>query len=382
MHLKNRLMMANLFQSLRRCRAFVACIGIIISLGLNAQTIWTNPITGTNINASPYTTGQTVASNITVSGISRGAGITGENETDTYSASGWNGTSFATASSNNDYFEFTLTPSTLYKITFGSFTYSASVAGANAPTSFSFRSSLDNYATDLGTATSTGTTIDLSTLAEVKDPSSVTFRLYAWNANNSNPNRFKINDFTFTGAIALPIELLSFSHTVEQSQITLNWSTAIEKDNDYMAIERSFNGQNFSEIGRVKGAGNSLERIDYRFVDLFPYKGTNYYRLRQVDFGGKTTFHKVIAAEFNGESTNTFRFTSNTAQNEVQVQFRAPGPGGQLVLVDVTGKMLKITKFEAQALSANISTLELSRGFYVVQLRRLDGQHQSWSFIK
>src|SRR5690606_21410544 len=41
---------------------------------VSAQTtLWTNPITGNSINStSPYVIGQTIADNITVSGISRG----------------------------------------------------------------------------------------------------------------------------------------------------------------------------------------------------------------------------------------------------------------------------------------------------------------------
>ena len=54
--------------------------GIVLVAGATqsfAQSIFTNPITGTNPNtADPYTTGQTVAANMTASGIGRGAGIT------------------------------------------------------------------------------------------------------------------------------------------------------------------------------------------------------------------------------------------------------------------------------------------------------------------
>jgi len=51
------------------------------------QSIFTNPITGTNPNTSnPYTTGQIVDPNLTVSGIGRGTGINGNNANDRYNA--------------------------------------------------------------------------------------------------------------------------------------------------------------------------------------------------------------------------------------------------------------------------------------------------------
>jgi hypothetical protein len=160
----------------------------------------------------------------------------------------------------------------------------------------------------------------------------------------------------------------------------LFWSTAIEKNNDYMAVERSVDGDNFSEIGRVKGAGSSLERIDYSFVDRFPYQGTNYYRLRQVDYDGTTTYHKVIAVEFTGESTNTIGFVA--MPEEVQVQFRAQGAAGRLALIDATGRVVSTQVFDAQALTAKIGTQGLPKGFYVVQVRRNDGKLEAFPFVK
>jgi len=147
-----------------------------------------------------------------------------------------------------------------------------------------------------------------------------------------------------------------------------------------MAVERSVDGDNFSEIGRVKGAGSSLERIDYSFVDRFPYQGTNYYRLRQVDYDGTTTYHKVIAVEFTGESTNTIGFVA--MPEEVQVQFRAQGAAGRLALIDATGRVVSTQVFDAQALTAKIGTQGLPKGFYVVQVRRNDGKLEAFPFVK
>src|SRR5205085_6523650 len=49
----------------------------------------------------------------------------------------------------------------------------------------------------------------------------------------------------------------------------------------------SENGYDFSEIGKVKSAGNSTREISYNFIDHSPLKGDNYYRLTQTDFDGK-----------------------------------------------------------------------------------------------
>ena len=162
---------------------------------LNAQSVFTNPITGTNPSASsPYTTGQTVTSNLTASGIKRGTGITAATVANAYGASGWNSGSLNV----NDYYEFTLTPSTCYSLSLSNFTYTSVLSAGTA--SYSFRSSIDNYAASIGTATATGTTISLSAAGFQNLTSAVTFRFYCWGASSA-ARTFSINDFTFTGSV-------------------------------------------------------------------------------------------------------------------------------------------------------------------------------------
>ena len=173
----------------------VAASGLFYPTALAQSSIWTNPITGTNPNTSnPYTSGQTVANNITVSGIGRGSGISNSNADNRYSAINWNTASLDT----NDYFYFTLTPNNSFKIDFSSFVYTSQASGTG-PTGFAFRSSLDSYGLNIGTPTQTGTTIDLSGASYQGITNAVTFRLYGWGGSGGT---FSVNDFSFNGIIA------------------------------------------------------------------------------------------------------------------------------------------------------------------------------------
>ena len=86
----------------------------------------------------------------------------------------------------------------------------------------------------------------------------------------------------------LPIELLEFEANKLVNQVQLIWTTGSEINNDYFTIERSANGQNFEEILRIKGAGNSNHRNSYKLIDESPLAGYNYYLLRQTDYNGRT----------------------------------------------------------------------------------------------
>lgn len=182
---------------LRKYSGLFLLIGMMMNGGVVVgQNIATNPITGTNPNtANPYTTGQTVVANLTFSGIGRGSGATGSSANDRYNANSWNTPSI----DNTAYFEFILTPATGYKIDFTSFVYTGQASGTG-PTSFAFRSSIDNYASNLGSPSAIGVTIDLSAISFQNITTAVTFRLYGWGASAS-AGTFSVNDFTFNGTV-------------------------------------------------------------------------------------------------------------------------------------------------------------------------------------
>jgi hypothetical protein len=170
---------------------------IIGNAGL-AQSIWTNPITGSNPNSTnPYTTGQIVDANITVSGIGRGSGITGNAGNDRFNATAW-----TTAGLDlTDYYEFTLTPTTNYKINLSSFEFTLQ-RSSTGPVNYALRSSIDNFASDISTGafpmTATLQTVALSGAAFQNITSAITFRIYGYNAG-SNVGTASVNDFTFNG---------------------------------------------------------------------------------------------------------------------------------------------------------------------------------------
>ena len=194
---KNEFGMSKMYKQLSRITLVLGmmCFGV---MGWG-QSIFTNPITGTNPNTSnPYTIGQTPDPNIAVSGIGRGSGINGTNANDRYNANGWDtGTLDPTA-----YFTFTLTPNSGYEIDFVSFVYTGQASGTGA-TSVALRSSLDGFASNIGSPTIVGTTIDLSGAQFQGVSVPIEFRLYGWGASGSS-GTFSVNNFTFNGTVGMP----------------------------------------------------------------------------------------------------------------------------------------------------------------------------------
>jgi len=147
------------------------------------------------------------------------------------------------------------------------------------------------------------------TKAEATNPSDTRIRPASTSNGNNGESATFSGTVTFNleggGSIiceytegVLPVELISFNAKAETNAIALNWQTASELNNDYFVLERSVDGRNFSEVTMVKGEGTSAVINEYRAMDNNPYKGVNYYRLRQVDFDGAEAFSNVVQVVF------------------------------------------------------------------------------------
>jgi hypothetical protein len=100
----------------------------------------------------------------------------------------------------------------------------------------------------------------------------------------------------------VPVELLAFTASVNNSNVQLLWSTASELNNMGFEIERSIDGQdNFVTVGFVEGKGSSTEINYYSFTDHPQVNGVNqlYYRLKQVDFDGTFSYSDVVKVSYD-----------------------------------------------------------------------------------
>jgi hypothetical protein len=122
--------------------------------------------------------------------------------------------------------------------------------------------------------------------------------------STTRPNNY----FTFgslTGDNPLPVELINFKAYLYNGQTLLTWITATEHNNSHFEIERSDNMKDFTKIGTVYSKaqnGSSTQAIDYAYTDDAPKAGTNYYRLKQVDFNGLYSYSKVVSVTSDREN--------------------------------------------------------------------------------
>ena len=118
-----------------------------------------------------------------------------------------------------------------------------------------------------------------------------------------------IADPSCYGGTALPIELSSFSaYLIEDSQVEINWQTALEIEADYFEVQRSANGSDFQTIDRVPAEGKPSS---YETYDEEPLPGISYYRLKQVETNGKHSFSQVEKIEIERKVVKSLRISPN-----------------------------------------------------------------------
>jgi len=165
----------------------------------------------------------------------------------------------------------------------------------------------------------------------------------------------------------LPIELLSFDALLKDNKVQLSWVTASEKDNDYFTVERSNNSNNWESLVQIKGQGNSSTLHSYDYLDENPIKGTSYYRLKQTDFDGKSSYSKIRVINYD-------KFKLKAYPNPVSDQLTIESNEDiiELIVYDQLGKQQKV-RIQKQNRIYQINMNELSPGVYYLQIKTASG---------
>ncbi|MDZ7626650.1 MAG: hypothetical protein U5J96_19645 [Ignavibacteriaceae bacterium] len=91
----------------------------------------------------------------------------------------------------------------------------------------------------------------------------------------------------------VPVELASFTASVNENAVELSWITATEVNNSGFNVERKTQNTEWENIAFVEGHGTTTETQSYSFIDKDLSSGSYSYRLKQVDFDGTFMYHEL-----------------------------------------------------------------------------------------
>ena len=177
----------------------------------------------------------------------------------------------------------------------------------------------------------------------------------------------------------LPVEWLYFAGRYFNQTVQLSWGTASETNNDYFTVQKSADGDYFSPIATVDGAGNSSSIIEYACNDLHPAQGINYYRIKQTDFDGHYDYSGTIALFISADGTAITISPTLVTNHAVHIYFTGMrNRHAEILLSDINGKILKreetIVRLDNDRFTCHIPA-SLSCAFYFLTVSSEDFQH-------
>lgn len=105
------------------------------------------------------------------------------------------------------------------------------------------------------------------------------------------------NSFYTASFSALPVNWGSFTGQWQGANAILKWTTIEEKNCERYEVEYSKDGRTFDKIGIVKAKGNSDTKTDYLYSFLPSGSSHYYFRIRQIDLDGNSTFSTVVTLQ-------------------------------------------------------------------------------------
>lgn len=108
-------------------------------------------------------------------------------------------------------------------------------------------------------------------------------------------------DFWFRVGIGqpLPVELIYFKANIGNDGVELNWQTASEINNRGFEVQRSIDGTDWEVLSFIDGKGTTEITQQYQYIDQYPLVGTNYYRLKQLDYDGTYEYSDIKTTKYN-----------------------------------------------------------------------------------
>ncbi|MFN4083925.1 MAG: IPT/TIG domain-containing protein [Bacteroidia bacterium] len=202
-------------------------------------------------------------------------------------------------------------------------------------------------------------------------------------ATGTNPysrTRTGVTSFSFFAvgdnlSTTLPVNLIAFDAKALNEDVLLTWVTASEQNNRGFYVERSIDGENFTEFDFVNGKVYSVVKVKYSLLDKEAFSINNvptlYYRLRQVDFDGTETLSKVVSVSNNNKAVTSVNAYPNPFTSGLQLEvLSSQNADYTLTVVDLQGRVV------------STRNVQITEGLNRIDVSEMDNMKGGIYFIK
>jgi hypothetical protein len=164
---------------------------------------------------------------------------------------------------------------------------------------------------------------------------------------------------TAWGAHALDIKLNNITARNEGNINRIDWNSSEETTGTAYILQRSNNGNDFADLATIQSKGSSS---DYRYNDVQPFSGMNYYRLKMQDATGGTSYSEVVTANVKNSNNVAVQLYPNPVKDMLQISYTGI-TNGKIELCDMAGKILL-----SQSLGNSLDVRGIATGVYMLHI--------------
>jgi hypothetical protein len=185
-------------------------------------------------------------------------------------------------------------------------------------------------------------------------------------------------DVDYSMTFPLPVVLSDFRAATNSNDVLLSWKTETESNNRGFEIQRSNNSSDWYPIKFMNSTGDGSITRNYSYPDKGLAPGFYYYRLKQTDFDGKSSFSAIVTATVAGKGkTLLFQNYPNPFSGTSTIRFDLPATQKvKLSIIDMTGREIKVLAnkvSEAGSHQVAIDAANLQKQIYLVRLQTENG---------
>jgi hypothetical protein len=170
---------------------------------------------------------------------------------------------------------------------------------------------------------------------------------------------------------SLAVNLLSFSSSYADNNVTLNWRANSDNQFLYFDVEHSTDGKSFSRIGSVYPKTTD-EINNYSFTHTNISDGDHYYRLKMVNAGGKVSYSSILSVPLKLKNSDALKIKSFFT-NRIDLQGKADKEEEIGVnLFNEKGQLVRYTQVHGNRgiNFIQLENLQASAGMYIIQISK------------
>lgn len=147
----------------------------------------------------------------------------------------------------------------------------------------------------------------------------------------------------------LPGKFLNFSGNYDDHNrhVRLRWSVLNNTLIRSFVIERSINGESFSQAGTLVATDSRADEVSYDFSDPVSSISSPYidYRIKMIDKDGSVLYTRILRFSMKAVTANSLSVTPNPVINRFQLTINSTIQAqGRILIYDLYGRQVKMIK--------------------------------------